>query len=47
MRQFLGSLLASFDGDRSLVQQIEAMRDVKRRLDPNWLLGQGNLFPAP
>jgi len=26
-------------------RQIEAMRAVKRRLDPNWLLGRGNLFP--
>ena len=25
--------------------QIEAMKAVKRRLDPNWLLGQGNIFP--
>ena len=24
--------------------QIEAMRDVKRRLDPNWLLNPGNIF---
>jgi FAD/FMN-containing dehydrogenase len=27
--------------------QIEAMKDVKRRLDPRWLLNRGNLFPAP
>jgi FAD/FMN-containing dehydrogenase len=27
--------------------QIEAMKDVKRRLDPQWLLNRGNLFPAP
>lgn len=26
--------------------EIEAMKQVKRRLDPNWLLGQGNLFPV-
>jgi FAD/FMN-containing dehydrogenase len=26
-------------------EEIEAMRAVKRRLDPGWLLGQGNLFP--
>jgi|HigsolmetaAR202D_1030399.scaffolds.fasta_scaffold17729_1 FAD/FMN-containing dehydrogenases len=26
---------------------IEAMKAVKRRLDPQWLLGRGNLFPAP
>jgi FAD/FMN-containing dehydrogenase len=25
--------------------EIEAMKQVKRRLDPKWLLGQGNLFP--
>ncbi len=25
-------------------EEIEAMRDVKRRLDPDWLLGQGNIF---
>lgn len=24
--------------------QIEAMKDVKRRLDPQWLLGRGNIF---
>jgi FAD/FMN-containing dehydrogenase len=27
--------------------EIEAMKQVKRRLDPQWLLGQGNLFPSP
>jgi len=26
---------------------IEAMRSVKRRFDPQWLLGRGNLFPPP
>jgi FAD/FMN-containing dehydrogenase len=25
--------------------QIEAMKEVKRRLDPNWLLNPGNIFP--
>ncbi len=25
--------------------QIDAMKQVKRRLDPHWLLGRGNLFP--
>jgi FAD/FMN-containing dehydrogenase len=25
--------------------EIEAMRQIKRRLDPQWLLGQGTLFP--
>ena len=29
------------------VAQIEAMKNVKRRLDPQWLLNRGNLFPAP
>jgi FAD/FMN-containing dehydrogenase len=24
--------------------QIQAMRDVKSRLDPDWILGRGNLF---
>jgi FAD/FMN-containing dehydrogenase len=28
-------------------QQIEAMKDVKRRLDPHWLLNRGNLFGMP
>ena len=27
--------------------QIEAMKDVKRRLDPQWLLNRGNLFAMP
>lgn len=26
---------------------LAAMRGVKRRFDPHWLLGRGNLFPAP
>ena len=26
--------------------QIESMKDVKRRLDPTWLLNRGNLFPV-
>jgi FAD/FMN-containing dehydrogenase len=26
---------------------LAAMRAVKRRFDPHWLLGRGNLFPAP
>jgi FAD/FMN-containing dehydrogenase len=25
--------------------QLEAMQSIKNRLDPNWLLGQGNVFP--
>jgi len=28
-------------------EHIQAMRDVKSRLDPQWLLGRGTLFPAP
>lgn len=28
-------------------ERIEAMKDVKRRLDPQWLLGRGTLFPFP
>jgi len=27
--------------------QIDAMKQVKRRLDPRWLLNRGNLFPPP
>ena len=27
--------------------QIEAMKQVKRRFDPDWLLGRGTLFPYP
>ena len=27
-------------------EHIQAMRDVKARLDPHWLLGRGTLFPA-
>jgi FAD/FMN-containing dehydrogenase len=27
--------------------EIEAMKDVKRRLDPHWLLGRGTIFEAP
>jgi len=27
-------------------EHLEAMRAVKRRLDPQWLLGRGNLFPV-
>jgi D-lactate dehydrogenase (cytochrome)/glycolate oxidase len=26
--------------------EIEAMKSVKRRLDPQWLLGRGTLFPC-
>jgi len=27
--------------------QIESMKEVKRRLDPQWLLNRGNLFASP
>jgi len=27
-------------------ENIEAMKQVKRRLDPQWLLGRGTLFPV-
>jgi FAD/FMN-containing dehydrogenase len=27
-------------------EHIQAMKDVKRRLDPHWLLGQGTIFPG-
>jgi FAD/FMN-containing dehydrogenase len=30
-----------------LPAEIEAMRAVKRRFDPHWILGQGTLFPKP
>jgi FAD/FMN-containing dehydrogenase len=30
-----------------LPEEIEAMRAVKRRFDPDWILGQGTLFPCP
>jgi FAD/FMN-containing dehydrogenase len=38
-REFLE---VQFPGD-----DIEKMKSVKRRLDPQWLLGQGTLFPCP
>ncbi len=38
-RQFLALQFSSED--------IEAMKSVKRKLDPQWLLGQGNLFDTP
>jgi FAD/FMN-containing dehydrogenase len=28
-------------------EQIEAMKEVKRRLDPQWRLNRGNLFASP
>ncbi len=41
----LGKRKAAFLAIQYKPAEIEAMKDVKRRLDPNWLLGQGNLFP--
>lgn len=37
------NLLKRMYGER----EIDAMRDVKRRLDPNWLLGRGTIFELP
>jgi FAD/FMN-containing dehydrogenase len=42
----LGKRKAHFLELQYTPEQIEVMRGVKRRLDPNWLLGRGNLFPA-
>jgi len=28
-------------------EQIESMKEVKRRVDPQWLLNRGNLFASP
>jgi FAD/FMN-containing dehydrogenase len=40
----LGKLKAHLLSIQYTVEQIEAMREVKRRFDPDWLLGKGNLF---
>jgi FAD/FMN-containing dehydrogenase len=40
----LGKRKAHFLELQYTAEQIEAMKAVKRRLDPNWLLGRGNLF---
>jgi FAD/FMN-containing dehydrogenase len=40
----LGKRKAYLLGLQYTPEQIEAMKQVKRRLDPNWLLGPGNLF---
>jgi FAD/FMN-containing dehydrogenase len=40
----LGKRKASLLALQFAPEQIEVMRDVKRRLDPKWLLGQGTLF---
>jgi FAD/FMN-containing dehydrogenase len=43
----LGKRKAHFLEIQYTPEQLEEMKKVKRRLDPNWLLGQGNLFPVP
>ena len=42
----LGKRKAYFLNMQYAPEHIQAMMDVKRRLDPNWLLGQGTLFPV-
>lgn len=42
----LGKRKSKFLEIQYTADQIEAMKAVKRRLDPHWLLGQGNLFPS-
>src|SRR5262249_40881293 len=41
----LGKRKANLLSIQFTAEQIEDMKNVKRRLDPHWLLGQGNLFP--
>jgi FAD/FMN-containing dehydrogenase len=41
----LGKRKAHLLGVQYTRDQIDAMKQVKRRLDPQWLLGQGTLFP--
>lgn len=43
----LGKRKAHFLALQYSPQQIQAMIEVKRRLDPQWLLGRGNLFAPP
>lgn len=43
----LGKRKAHFLGIQYAPEHIAAMQAVKRRLDPQWLLGRGNLFPVP
>ena len=43
----LGKRKAHFLALQYSPQQINAMIEVKRRLDPQWLLGRGNLFGPP
>ena len=40
----LGKRKAKFLPIQYTAAQIEAMKAVKRHLDPHWLLGQGTLF---
>lgn len=42
----LGKRKAAFLSLQYSPEQIEAMKTVKRRLDPKWLLGRGTLFPS-
>lgn len=42
----LGKRKAHLLGLQYTADQIEAMKNVKRRLDPQWLLNRGNLFAA-
>ena len=43
----LGKRKAHFLGWQYAPEHITAMMAVKRRLDPHWILGRGNLFPVP
>jgi FAD/FMN-containing dehydrogenase len=43
----LGKRKAQLLGIQFSGEQIEQMRQVKRRLDPAWILGRGNLFAGP
>ncbi len=43
----LGKRKAYFLNFQYAPEHIQAMMDVKRRLDPHWLLGRGTLFPVP
>jgi FAD/FMN-containing dehydrogenase len=43
----LGKRKAKFLAVQYTAEQIEAMKSVKRRLDPDWRLGRGTLFEQP
>jgi FAD/FMN-containing dehydrogenase len=43
----LGKKKARFLPIQYSAEQIESMKSVKRRFDPDWRLGQGTLFPHP